>query len=135
MRRAGRSGKLFNVVVMASPDRDYEVFAEQDLPVVLEAAGRVAVYASRHDVALSFSGFIHGRRRAGGPELLAAVDSTALEVIDTSHRSGDFTGHSDYAQSPAVLADIFLLLRGRSPGQRNLVEHPSDRGRHWDFRP
>jgi len=126
-------GKQFDHVVLASPDQDFEVFSEQDAGEIVAAANRVTIYASANDRALRASGDLHRGIRAGmSPAELGLL--AGIDVVDTSGGSRGVVQHSDYAESPVVLGDLYLLLRGRTPAQRALVQVQSRGGSYWSFR-
>jgi esterase/lipase superfamily enzyme len=118
---------LFNTVVLAAPDQDVKVFVEDDLPDLVEAAQRVAVYTSGSDRALWASSVVNGFGRAGASAGEVAA-FRRVQVVDTGG------GHSSFAEDPVVLGDIHLLLRGRKPAQRNLVRMTGPRGQWWRVR-
>lgn len=126
-------GKLFDQVVLASPDQDLVVFRNDDIGPIVAASNRVTVYTSASDRALLASRKLHIGARAGDdPEPLGTV--AGIDVVDTSGGTGGILGHSDYAESPVVLGDLFLLLRGRTPAQRALVPVQKGPSTYWTFR-
>lgn len=124
-------GRIFDQVVLASPDQDVLVFRRDDAAPIVAAANHVTVYTSPADLALAASSFGHGGKRAGDDPIELA-DIPGLEVVDTSPEAHFFgIGHSDFADRPAVLGDLFLLLRGRTPEQRHLTEISTANGIFW----
>jgi esterase/lipase superfamily enzyme len=120
--------KLENLV-LAAPDLDADIFEQRfGLEDVHMAANRTTVYLSNTDLALSFSRWLFGGGRRVG-------NLTAKEITPEARKNlmalGRFdviqcnvTGYStthDYAFAhPAVVSDIFLLLRdGKAPGAAN----------------
>ena len=128
-----RPGKLFDHVVLASPDQDFVVFRDYDIGPVVTAANHVTVYSSPADRALFVSRLFVGGRRAGEDPLNVA-EIRGIDVIDTSSSTSGFLGHSDFAESPAALGDLYLLLRGRTPEQRALTRVENDGRGYWTFR-
>jgi esterase/lipase superfamily enzyme len=120
--------KLENLV-LAAPDLDSDVFEQrfaiEDLQM---AAKRTTVYLSHSDLALSLSRWLFGSRGRVGtltPDDIkpdARLKLTQLNRLDMieCNVSGYSTSH-DYAFAhPAVVSDVFLLLRdGRLPGAEN----------------
>lgn len=115
-------------VVLAAPDIDMEVFSQrigaERLPVVPE---RFTVYVSNHDGAIGMSNFLFKSKRRLGklrysdltPEQKEAVKSFAeVNVVHITVKTSGF-GHSYFYDSPYVLSDLILTLRGKAPGVEN----------------
>lgn len=126
------SGRVFDQVVIASPDEDFMVFRDQWSGPILAASSRVTVYTSSRDRALGASQVLGGGPVAGR-QAADFAQIQGIDVIDTSSFSGGWVGHSDYAESPPVLGDLYLLLRGRTPAQRGLVQIAAGNGSYWAF--
>jgi esterase/lipase superfamily enzyme len=104
--------KKLNQVVLLSPDIDVDVFRTQ-LDVIGKLRPPVIVVISKHDRALSASQLIAGGvSRVGNvlvdnPDAQAAVKRHGIVVVDLSQvNSGDFLGHSKFAEVLPDLQDI-----------------------------
>ncbi len=99
-----------------------------------KGAGRVTLYASSGDSALKASEKLMGYPRAGeGGEHIVVmpgvIDTIDASSVDTSMLG---LGHSYYADSRAILSDLFHLIRGDGPRDRfGLIQH----GQYWLFAP
>ncbi len=124
--------KKFRELILTAPDIDAAVFKRDIAPQLLEAETSVTLYASSADKALAASKRFHGYPRAGdaGDDivLVAGIDTIDATAVDTS-----FLGHSYFAESSSVLADIYHLMReGTHPSKRlglSPVTTPS--GQYW----
>ncbi len=123
----------FNQVILAAPDIDAEVFVKHIAPKIVNSGKQVTLYTSVHDLALWVSGGIHGVQRAGkSGERLAVVEG--IDTVDASKESTDILGHGYFAQSKALIQDIFSTIRhGHSPENRNLRMRESGERIYWDF--
>jgi esterase/lipase superfamily enzyme len=126
----------FRHLVLAAPDIDSEVFKRDILPNILAKGQHVTLYASSNDKALKASKEVHGSPRAGesGPSLVVAP---GLETVDASGIDTDFFGHSYFAETRPLLADIELLVNVDLPAERRptLQEMRLGGQRYWAFRP
>ena len=111
-------------LVLAAPDIDLDVFLErfgaENLGFVPE---QLTVYVSPKDKAIGLSTWLFGSaKRLGqlalgdlGYDLAKAVDAhPVLHVVDV-RVSMDFMGHGYFAENPAVLSDLILVLRDHRP--------------------
>ncbi len=126
--RDGRvPGKISNVI-LASPDLDVDVFAQQ-FKTIGTPGPRFTLFVSRDDRALQLS-----RRISGSVDRLGQVDPTAepyrsqfeaagISVIDlTALESGDPLNHGKFAQSPQVVQLIGTrLLAGQEIATTNVA--------------
>lgn len=108
-------------VVLAAPDLDAAVFREQIVPVFFGQQIPITLYASSRDKTLKVSSGIHGCCRAGlggdGIVVASGLESVDATTIDTS-----WLGHSYFAETRALLADMNLLLaQGMRAGSRPLL--------------
>ena len=116
----------FNEVILTAPDIDANYFKAAIAPRITQAAERITIYSSKHDIALKASSWVNrfGRRRLGeaGDELTTFPEYDNIDVIDASSVDTDlFTlRHSYHADSPTVLGDIEKVLYGLSTEQRGL---------------
>ncbi len=96
-------------VMLASPDIDMDVFAEQMARI---RPAKVTVFATANDRALSLSSAIaQSRQRVGGinpskPEDRQALEKLGAKVYDLSNFSDGFIDHAAYADTPDVLHAI-----------------------------
>jgi esterase/lipase superfamily enzyme len=118
-------------VVLAAPDLDLSVTMQRVAAERLGAGvGRITLYTSQHDKALSLSELLFGGLfRVGQLDLLNVSDdlkksttsagSNAAVIEYIGKRSSSF-GHSYFRESPAVASDLILTLRyDRDPGAEN----------------
>lgn len=115
---ANYGGKL-DVVVLAAPDIDIDVFAAQ-MEVIGNRQRPTAILISRTDRALKLSQRLAGgvsRLGAATPrqeETLAAVKRLGIIAVDiTDLKGGDSLDHSKFAQSSVVLQQIARYLGGQ----------------------
>ena len=119
--QAGRRKRpLFENIIMAAPDFDAEIFADQLVPRIGFLANNWTLYASDKDVALNLSSGLRSADRLGLPLTVVrdvvTVDATGVEVTPWS--VPEF--HSYYATKQRVVADIVSVLKGVAPNQRKL---------------
>ncbi len=63
------------------------------------------------------------------------VLTEGLDTIDASVIDTGLLGHSYFAETRALLTDLYLLMRhGHPPLQRNLMEHAQGTQSYWTFR-
>jgi pimeloyl-ACP methyl ester carboxylesterase len=131
-------------VVLASPDVDRDVFAEE-LEPLNERVRRITVYTSFRDQALKSSWNVHGSARAGDPSCnydfwrrrhgpgphpekeRTCYPSLAptVRVVDTSGVSTGL-GHADFVESDLAAADLCRLLATPplpNPDRARVPEH------------
>jgi esterase/lipase superfamily enzyme len=121
----------FNHLVLAAPDIDAETF--QELAETLQLiSGRITLYESSKDKALSASKRIHGNPRAGEPLLVIP----GLDTIDASEIDTDFLGHSYFSSNWPLLSDIHAILFDDKPpaGRFGLMPMEHKDGRYYAFR-
>jgi esterase/lipase superfamily enzyme len=121
----------FNHLVLAAPDIDAETF--QELAATLQRlTGRITLYQSSKDKALSASKGIHGNPRAGEPLLVIP----GLDTIDASQIDTDFLGHSYFSSNWPLLSDIHAILFDDKPpaGRFGLMPMEHKDGRYYAFR-
>jgi esterase/lipase superfamily enzyme len=123
--------RRFNQVILAAPDIDAEVFAEQIVPAIRPSAHRISLYASSRDRALIASQRVHAFRRAGqsGPEIMVL---DGLETIDASMVDTDLLGHGYFAENKQVIDDIFMVVRHDLPAHERNLHRRLKQGRpYW----
>ena len=108
----------FNQIILAAPDIRASDFGTVILPAVA-SHHRVTNYVSSNDAALRMSKRANAGARAGdagnGLSLVDGVET--IDVTEVNYRAG---GHSSFAESPRVIADIRMQLSGSSPEARGL---------------
>jgi len=125
----------FDQIAMAALEMSRDEFIAL-APRAAAAAGRVTLYASSSDRPLQVIAEIAGDAPAGdanaGLILVPGIDS-----IDATAADGDLLGHSYYADSRAVLADLHqLLTHDLPPDQRfGLRARTVEGGRYWELKP
>lgn len=113
------SGKL-NVVLLAAPDIDLDVFRTQ-LEVIGKRQRPTVVLISTDDQALSLSRTLSGDvERVGivdvsSPEAMNEIARLGLTIVDLSAAQGsDRYNHDKFARLPAMARELAGLLPGRS---------------------
>jgi esterase/lipase superfamily enzyme len=125
----------FREIVLAAPDIDAGVFRQISSAVASEA-GRVTLYASSTDRALAASQRFHQFPRAGEAGnkivIMRSADTVDATTVDTS-----LLGHSYFADSRSVLADLFSLIRYDLPPQSRfgLEQQMLNQQIYWKFKP
>ncbi|WP_425261108.1 alpha/beta hydrolase [Rubrivivax sp. RP6-9] len=136
LQAAGPDGRTpvprFREIVLAAPDIRAADFRSIVLPAV-RSGHNVTNYVSSNDAALRLSGRVNEDARAGdavGTGML--VDG--VRTIDVTAVNAEPIGHSSFADSPRVIADIRAQLQGRRPEERRLL--PVQRGtlQYWELR-
>jgi len=107
--RDGRVPKKIQQVILASPDLDVDVFAQQ-LTAIGKDKPKFTLFVSRDDRALTLS-----RRISGNVDRLGQIDPTeepyrtllenqGITVLDlTALKTGDSLNHGKFAESPEVV--------------------------------
>ncbi|MGE5266853.1 MAG: alpha/beta hydrolase [Deltaproteobacteria bacterium] len=119
-------------VILAAPDIDADVFKRDIAPAISGQGQAVTLYASSNDWALIASKKFHGYARAGDTgQALTVVPGIA--TIDSSEVETDFLGHSYFAESTSIIADMFDILSGvtNPEDRRHLVPVEAQVGRYW----
>ena len=106
-----------NQLVLAAPDVDV-VRMKQIIPELVAAKkiGRITLYASSKDLALSASMKVNKAAPAGRVPPVTVF--SGVDTIDVSAIEGSFLGHDYFATTRPVLNDIYLLFRHGSPPPR-----------------
>jgi esterase/lipase superfamily enzyme len=118
----------FGQVILAAPDEDAGTL-ENQMPRFVGRAERNTLYASRKDLALWASSWIHGYERGG------QVGASRLDSIDASAVNFSQFGHSYFHEQRELLADIFLLVEHGIPPARRPLIRPAPDGVTWLFQP
>jgi esterase/lipase superfamily enzyme len=122
-----RSLKLSNLVLIA-PDIDAGVAGQRVIAEALTfSLDRITVYTNNHDGAIAAATKLFASSQRLGNYDVSDVTERQKEslrrfknydIIFYSGEGGGLLEHS-YYQSPAMLADYFLLLEGKKPGASN----------------
>jgi len=102
----------FKEVILAAPDIDADVFKRDIAPRIVTDTPGVTLYASSRDEALKASKKFHGYPRAGD-SYEGLIIRPGIETIDSTDVKTSFLGHSYFAQSNSIIADIFTLINSR----------------------
>ncbi|GAG91282.1 unnamed protein product, partial [marine sediment metagenome] len=122
-----RSLKLSNLILLA-PDIDASVASQRVIAEALTfSLDRITVYTNNHDGAIAAATKLFASSQRLGNYDVSEVTERQKEslkrfknydIIFYSGEGGGLLEHS-YYQSPAMLADYFLLLEGKKPGAGN----------------
>ena len=119
-------------IILAAPDVDADVFKRDIAPAIAGKGQPVTLYASSNDWALMASKRFHGYARAGDTgQALTVVPGVV--TIDSSEVETDFLGHSYFAESTSIIADMFDILSGitKPEDRRHLIPVDAQVGRYW----
>lgn len=122
-------------LILAAPDIDRDLFVRDLLPRLQARTRGITIYASRGDLALNMSRYIHATTRLGSSQPpLSGIPGTHL--IDASEVDISFSGHSYYAENRSVISDLFYLIHEQlPPGKRaTLVQISGHSGSVWQFK-
>lgn len=111
------SGGTADQVIFAAPDIGIEDFPEAAQNVSARLR-HLTIYTSAEDVALAISPRLnHGIARLGyGASGIQTV--RGVDTIDASDAPADLAGHGYYGLSHEMLADMMLVLAGKTAEQR-----------------
>jgi esterase/lipase superfamily enzyme len=122
-----KSLKLSNLILIA-PDIDASVASQRVIAEALTfSLDRITVYTNNHDGAIAIATKLFASSQRLGNYDVSEVTERQEEslkrlrnadIIFYSGEGGGLLKHS-YYQSPAMLADYFLLLEGKKPGASN----------------
>jgi esterase/lipase superfamily enzyme len=125
----------FREVVLAAPDIDADIFRQLSA-AIRSQSGRVTLYASSADLALTASQQFHKYARAGesGKNLMVLP---GIDTIDATRVDTGFLGHSYFADNRSILADVFHLFRYDLPAQDRfgLQQKRWNQLSYWVFKP
>ena len=139
LRQRPGADRALRQVVLASPDIGREEFRQRWLHELKSAnAPRYTLYASRQDIPVRLSGWLHGERRlgAGGAETFV---TSGLDSIDASAITQEWfsLSHSYFGDNQSVMNDLFQIIHhGQPPAQRaRLRPSTGTYGQYWEFQP
>lgn len=121
-------------IILAAPDIDAEVFRRDIAPALAKAGKPITLYASSEDLALAASKQVHKHPRAGDAgESLVLVKG--VETIDATGVDTSLLGHSYFAETSPVLADLLGIIRKglRAKERSGLKPVSSAKGDYWIF--
>ena len=131
LKSGGRKRAMFENVIMAAPDFDAEIFADQFAPGAGFIAKHWTLYASDKDGALNLSSRLRFADRLGVPLTVVphvvTVDASGVEGTPWSVPEV----HSYFAPKQLVIADIVSVLKGLEPIRRKLVRSRQGRLPYW----
>ena len=108
-------------VILAAPDIDADYFKNKIAPRLPKITQGLTLYASRRDMALMLSSWLHGARRVGYARG-GVITARSIDTIDASGLRGDLLGHSVFADASAALRDIARVINDDTPpGGRGLI--------------
>jgi esterase/lipase superfamily enzyme len=120
---------------LAAPDIDADIFRQLSA-AIRSQSGRVTLYASSADLALTASQQFHKYARAGesGKNLMVLP---GIDTIDATRVDTGFLGHSYFADNRSILADFFHLFRYDLPAQDRfgLQQKRWNQLSYWVFKP
>jgi esterase/lipase superfamily enzyme len=126
-------------VVMAAPDLDQEEFRQNiaaRIGVGASGGPRFTLYANARDMALKLSEALQGGQRLGHGGA-ALYTQRGLDSVDATAVAKEFFGlnHSYFGDKTTVLADLFHLIRQRTPAAQrpNLKLLPMPGVSAWAF--
>lgn len=138
LRRRPGADRALRQVVLASPDVGEEEFRQRWIYELKSAsAPRYTLYASKQDLPVAVSAWLHGEPRLGSGGAGIAV-LPGLDSIDASAITKEWFGlsHSYFGDNETVMSDLFLVIhQGLEPGKRpRLTRAKGSRGDYWEFR-
>jgi len=101
-------------LVLVNPDIDLQLFRSL-VSELTPRVRRITVYISKDDTASRAAKLYGGYPRLGDAGSMPMFSNSNIDIIDVA-TEGDQLGYA--SENTAVLADIFGVLRGRSPGDR-----------------
>ncbi|MCF6214373.1 MAG: alpha/beta hydrolase [Flavobacteriaceae bacterium] len=110
-------------IILAAPDIDADVFKRDIAPQMVSKIKKpITLYVSSNDMALQASHQVHGNARAGDSGK-GVIMISGIETIDASGIDTSFLGHSYFAESTSIIADIFDLIKtGKRAYQREKLK-------------
>lgn len=125
----------FREVILAAPDIDAGIF-RQIASAAASEAGRVTLYASSADRALAASEHFHRFSRAGEAGRNIVITRSS-DTVDATRADTSLLGHSYFADTRSVLADLFSLIRYDLPPQSRfgLEKQMLNQQIYWKFKP
>jgi len=130
-------GISLDEVILAAPDIDARVFADEVVPAMTGAARRYTLYTNDSDRALIASRFIHRNRPRAGQTGAIEAAIPGFDTIDASRADTNLLslGHAYFANKASILTDITEIIRGATPGAERswLTPWPNLPGSAWIY--
>lgn len=126
---------VYNQVILAAPDIDAQDFVEELAPKMKDCAKRMTLYASSEDKALQVSRGKNASiiRLGESGDLITCADG--MDTVDASNTDPSFLGHGYFANTSALINDIFQLINhNTAPLERNLLPVKTKIREYWKFR-
>ncbi|MEP7220788.1 MAG: alpha/beta fold hydrolase [Bacteroidota bacterium] len=123
-------------IILAAPDLDAKVFAEEIVPAIASVSRSITVYASSGDMPLTMSSYLRG-----GMQRVGIIDTNReivdmIDTIDASNIADSLLGHGYFSDTAPMINDMYHLLRhGLPPSERNLQPVECIGARYWIFPP
>lgn len=132
MRESAEARAKIKEIILAAPDIDADIFVREIAPAITSQGQLVTLYEPSNDWALKASKKFHGYARAGDTGERLSI-APGITTIDSPDIETDFLGHSYFAESNSIIADMLGILAGRrKPDERsNLVPIDIAAGRYW----
>jgi esterase/lipase superfamily enzyme len=133
--RADSSIKPIRHIILAAPDVDAQLFGQLAVDYPKLATGTTTLYVSSKDRAINASEILADFPRAGYEPPVVIVDG--IDTVDASDVDFGLLGHGYYAESGAVLHDMFDILHhgDRASARQQLHQVTDERGRlYWTLR-
>ncbi|HEU5041034.1 MAG TPA: alpha/beta fold hydrolase, partial [Gemmatimonadales bacterium] len=131
LQRGPASDTLFSNLVLAAPDVDADLFAQQIASAIRPLTQRLTVYMSSKDKALRLSRWLSTHRRLGeatSPMLVVK----SVDTIDASELDTDLLGHGYIASNRDVIDDLVLLVSEKRSPPRTRLRRSSFNGQtYW----
>lgn len=110
-------------LTLLSPDVDQILFSRAALPELGRIAGRVTLFANRHDRPLDASNLENGGYPLGTyADRGTPFVGPALVTIDTSDVGNSLLRHADFEEQAAIMREIEAGLAGIPPDRRRCLE-------------
>jgi esterase/lipase superfamily enzyme len=133
--RADATIKPIRNIILAAPDVDLDVFKQLAVDYPKLSTGRTTLYVSSKDRAVRASEIINDYPRAGYAPPMVVLNG--IDTVEASSVDFGLIGHGYYAESDALLHDMFdILHHGDPPANRQrLREIAGPSGSiYWKFR-
>lgn len=120
----------FGQIILAAADVDADVFRQLSVAYG-QVSARTTLYASKRDLAVEASHWLHGFPRAGLLPPVLVVDH--IDTINVTNADLTMLGHGYVADSRTVLQDMHeLIMSNKPPGNRfGLREMRNEQGKQF----
>lgn len=124
----------FAEIILAAPDIDVGVFENDIAPSMVSHGVPITLYASSQDLALKASKEFHGGHPRAGESGENIVITNGIESIDSTNVKTSFLGHSEFAETKAIVSDIFYIVQEGLRAERRAGLKKSETGTYWEFK-